>query len=211
MTSDAMALCDLVSFAAPGPSPCGLAWDGTLLWHSDQESETIYALDRRSGDVVSTVRCPEARTGLAFDGQYLWQVVGSPKRLRCLDRRAGTTIRELRIEPATERACGLDVRDGWFWLGIEGEDARLERRRLRDGEIEVTLAVEPRIAGVTLAADELWYTEYQQQLLIRATGADGQRVRYRLAAHPTGLTWDGARFWYADHPNRRICAVAPTQ
>lgn len=211
MTSEAIRLLDLVWFAAPGPSPCGLAWDGELLWHSDQDSESIYGIDPARGNVLSTIRCPEARTGLAFDGRYLWQVVGSPKRLRCLDRRSGAIIREVPIVPATDRACGLDVRDAWFWIGIEGVDARLERHRLSDGEVEETRAAEPRISGVTLAGNELWYAEYAQQLLIRTTSDETRHTHYGVTGHPTGLTWDGRRFWYADHTNRRICAVNPAQ
>jgi hypothetical protein len=39
------------------------------------------------------------------------------------------------------------------------------------------------------------------------TGAEAKR--YHLDGNPTGMCWDGERFWYNDFANKRICEVQP--
>ena len=74
---------------APASYLCGLTWDGTYLWHSDQDAARIYAIDRATGAVVRTFRCGFVRADLTFDGSMLCQVGGRPKRLVLIDPGTG--------------------------------------------------------------------------------------------------------------------------
>lgn len=198
----------LFSFPSPGQHLCGLAWDGSHLWHSDAGEQQIYRIDPATGKVVNTIPCPGVQTGLAFDGRYLWQVVDRPKAMRCLDFE-GRVIQAFTIKPETEHACGIEMAGDDFWLSLEGE-GRLQLRSLADGQVRRDFPVAPHIAGICLADGRLWYAVYQDQLLVAINPETGtEQGRYRVAGHPTGLAWDGQHLWYADYDGKQIRAVQP--
>jgi hypothetical protein len=195
-------------FPAPGEHLCGLAFDGTLLWHSDGMNEEIYGLEIPAGRVVKVLPCPGVKTGLAFDGKYLWQVVGSPKYLRGIDPAAGETVGKISLHPPTNNVCGIDFAGDSLWVGVE-IDGRLQERSRRDGSLRREFAARPRIAGVAAAAGSVWYNEAVAGLLIRINPADGKADEYSIGGMPTGLAWDGRQFWVADFTARAIKAFRP--
>jgi sugar lactone lactonase YvrE len=195
----------VAAFRAPGRQPCGLAWDGARLWHSDAAQERIYCLDPHDGSVVRDFGCPFVRTCLAWDGASLWQIAGRPKRLKCLDPDDGFLRRELEL--GSEQACGLELDGDVFWLSDEG--GRIELRSLDDGRLLRKLAAEPGVAGIALADGVLWYAVDQLSLLVAVDPATGaEQARHPVEGKPGGLTWDGTRLWYADVAGRRIVAVS---
>jgi len=57
---------------APGPSPFGIAWDGTNLWCSDKKTNKFYKINM-SGKILSVLDSPAKQPGgLAWDGKMLW-------------------------------------------------------------------------------------------------------------------------------------------
>lgn len=198
------------SFSTPGQHPCDLAWDGRSLWHSDEDAEMIYQINPANGQALKSLYCPSIKTGLAFDGQYLWQVVRNPQRMRCISPQDGTTIREFLIHSGTGNACGIDTSGCLFWLGMEQPNAEIQLRSLDDGRVIKRFPAEPRIAGVCISAEVVWYTEFKQSLLIGIDPETGvEQTRFKLTGNPTGLTWDGRRFWYADYTGKQIRSVQP--
>src|SRR5215831_14685210 len=93
----------------PGTYPCGLTWDGTHLWHSDQAAGEIYALDPADGTVLRTLRCPSVRADLTDDGQWLCQVGMRPKRLLLVDRDTGRPGGQVAVRPSSGRLTGVEL------------------------------------------------------------------------------------------------------
>ena len=61
------------SFASPGSTPYGVAWDGRTLWHTDDVGATIYQIDPVTGRVIRSFSAPgTSPAGLAWDGRTLW-------------------------------------------------------------------------------------------------------------------------------------------
>ncbi|HUS73566.1 MAG TPA: hypothetical protein VMY06_10920, partial [Sedimentisphaerales bacterium] len=58
------------TIALPGTWPYGLAFDGTAVWHTDGDTDTIYRLDPADGTVLDSTPSPASHpTGLAwYDG-----------------------------------------------------------------------------------------------------------------------------------------------
>ena len=194
------------SFNAPGVHLCGMAWDGRYLWHSDGDTDQLYRLDATTGSVLGTIPCEDVRTDLTWDGKYLWQIAGHPKRIRILEPQQGHVIREIDLGPNREDACGLCTSAGRYWVGFK--KTSLVEEWSRDDLLRRSFGGTQRISGLTIRGPEIWFTDYEESLLIglrlqnlRETG------RYSLIGKPNGLAWDGSRFWYGDYANKRICAV----
>lgn len=197
------------SFPAPGPHPCGLAWNGFRLWYSDGKEHALFALDPETGVVTRRIPCPEVRTALDYRAPYLWQVAGHPKEIRGLDPEDGRVVEHLPLGDDAERVCGLILEEETFWVALK-EPGRLQRRHRASGQVLAEWPVTPRVAEIVVAQGALWYVDFEAALLAGLEPSSGREVaRFAVAGHPTGLTWDGRFLWYADFAGRRICAVHP--
>lgn len=195
------------AFKAPGTHLCGMAWDGTNLWHSDADTQRIYRLDRETGDVLAEIPCPDVRTDLAWDGRSFWQIVGHPKRIRVLDPTDRRMVQDIELGSDSENACGLHVGPDRYWIGWK-EEATIEERDVRNHNVIANYPALTRIAGLTERNGALWFTDFEEGLLVAVQRSSGQEVaRFQLEGNPTGLCWDGMWFWYSDYLGRRICAV----
>lgn len=197
------------SFPAPGPHPCGLAWDGSRLWYSDGKHHAIYALDPETGEVTRRLPCPEVRTALDYRAPYLWQVAGHPKEIRGVDPEDGTVVARLPLGDEAERVCGLILEEDTLWVALK-EPGLLQRRHRASGRVLAEWPVTPRVAEIVAVGEEIWYVDFEAGLLAGIDPRSGRELgRFAVAGNPTGLCWDGRFFWYADFVGRRICAVDP--
>ena len=197
------------SYPAPGSHLCGLAWDGHALWHSDAGTDRLYCLDVHTGIILREVICPEVRTGLTYDGTSLWHMAGYPKQIRLIDPANGHLVRVIELGKGAEERCGLFVDDTSYWAG-PGQQGRITQHALSDNMVLSTCGDVPSAEGIAMIGSLLWYTSYWQRLLAAVDLRTGQEMqRYHLPGDPTGLCWDGARFWYCDYMHRQICAIRP--
>ncbi len=195
------------SYAAPGQHLCGLAWDGRSLWHSDGDTSLIYRIDSGNGRILAKIPCHEVRTDLGYDGANLWQIAGHPKRVVVIDPRQGGVLREIDLGRDRENACGLCVSGLNYWVGFKQRGV-IEERSVKDNKVLGEHKTLGRADGVALTEDNLWYTDYDQRLLVGIDLRTGKELeRHLLPGKPTGLCWDGSRFWYSDYVNRQISAV----
>jgi outer membrane protein assembly factor BamB len=189
---------------APGQALCGVAWDGTHLWHADAGTNVLYCLDSNDGRVLRTLDCPDVRTCTSVADGSLWQVAGRPKELRRLDRETGSVVGRLPL--MSETVCGLEIVGDQFWTTLE--EGVLMLCRLEDGAVERRFAAEPRIAGVTLAAGALWYTVDTPGLIVRVDPTTGGEIaRHLFDGTPTGIGTDGRLLWCADHRAKELVAL----
>jgi streptogramin lyase len=192
------------SIPAPGRNLCGLAWDGSHLWHADAGTSLLYCLDPQSGTVMRTLEVRDVRTCTDYADGMLWQIAGRPKTLCELDPETGAVRRAIPLR--SETICGLQLVGDHFWT--TEEEGRLLWCRLEDAAVERELQAVPRIAGVASALDSLWYTVDEAGLIVRVAATDGQEVaRYSVGGTPTGIGWDGERLWYADQAAKRLVAA----
>jgi len=207
-------LSGLHSIPSPTSHLCGLAWVDGFLWYSDGRESTIYKLDPVYGETLAVHRIPGVNAGLSYDGGYLWQVTGSgplsgPKRVTRIVPESGKVQEVVGLGVDSMYVAGVEVRGDMVWLGLE-QRGRLQRRRLRTGEILRHYEAEPRIAGVTEADGSLFYCEFDQRLLVEVNPETGvELARYLLEGNPTGVTWDGGHVWYNDYTGKRIRKVKP--
>lgn len=185
---------------------CGLTWFDGLLWFSDGKLDAIQAVDPSTGQVTQRVACPGVRTGLtAWHGKLL-QVVGEDWRLAILDPHSGGIEGELPNPCDGSELCGIEVSDDGLWLGFL-ERGVIELRTIPALDLKASIETDGEIAGVTATQEEVCYADHQASRLHLIT-TDGRSSRsMSLDANPTGLTWDGARFWFCAYGENRLRQV----
>ena len=193
---------------APARYLCGLTWDGTWLWHSDQEAERIYAIDPGTGAVVRQFPCPYVRADLAYDGHRLVQVGGRPKRLVLIDPETGELDSEKPVLPPSGRLTGTEFGPEGLWLVLRGPTVV----QLRDYASMEVLREYPgpgdSPSGLTYAGGVVVYGDFDDGVLHSIDPDTGTHLgTAALAGHPTGITCDGDRLWYCDFSGRRLTAL----
>ena len=183
------------SFASPGPSPRGLAFEGTNWWCSDATHDRIYKLST-SGSVMSSFPSPGSlSTGLAWDGTNLWNVDNNSDLFYKLST-TGTVLGTF----ATPGANGT----GLCWDGSAFWHSDLEVTTIwklnTNGSVLGSFSA-PGTYHYGLAYDgkNLWLVDVEALLIYKMDTA-GNVLDYYLApgTNPTGLAWDGNNLWVAD-------------
>ncbi|WP_089158387.1 hypothetical protein [Micromonospora sp. NBS 11-29] len=190
----------------PARHLCGLVWSGQLLWFSEAEQGRILAVDPGSGVVARQFACPQVRTDLTVHDGRLVQVVGGDRALRTVDPRTGAVLAETPNPRPGHTLCGLEAGPHGIWFGYE--DLRVIDRRAEDGRLLDTIAVTGAVAGITATDRHLVYADHAAGALTVVDPATRREVAtYRVDGNPTGVAWDGTRFWYCDYPTSRLRAV----
>ena len=194
----------------PGPATymCGLTWDGTLLWHSDQGAEQIYGIDPRDGTVVRQFPCAHVRADLAFDGDRLCQIGGRPKRLVLIDRSTGEVTGEKAVPPASGRLTGAERGPEGMWTVLRGPTVV----QLRDATTMAVLREFPvrgeSPSGLTYADGVVVHGDFDAGTLSAMDPVTGEHLgTVAVPGKPTGLAWDGRRLWYCDFAARAFSSL----
>jgi hypothetical protein len=194
----------------PGPAGymCGLTWDGTLLWHSDQDARKIFAIGPDDGRVVREFTCARVRADLAYDGGRLCQVGGRPKRIVLVDPHTGATAGEKPVPPASGKLTGVEFGPEGLWMCLRDPTVV----QLRD-YTDMTVLREYRVggdspSGLTYAGGVVVHGDFGDSVLRATDARDGRPLgSVRVSGRPTGLTWDGSNLWYCDFPARSFRAI----
>ncbi|MBF6331910.1 hypothetical protein [Nocardia transvalensis] len=193
---------------APAAYLCGLTWDGSMLWHSDQNAQAIYAIDPVDGTVSRTLACSRVRADLAYDGSRLLQVGGRPKRLLLIDGRTGESVGEKEVPPPSGRLTGIEFGPEGLWMCLRGPTV-VQLRNYDTMEIEREYGVDGESpSGLTYFDGMVIHGDFEEGVLRATSAATGAAVGIvRLPGHPTGMTSDGCHLWYCDFPARALRAI----
>jgi streptogramin lyase len=212
-------------FPSPGPSPEGLAWDGSHLWVVDGETQLLYQVDPATGEPVRELEIETRQPrGIAWDGENLWVV----------DEEAGII---LRLDPETGEETGsieapkLDIEGPWsitdltwdgtfLWVAISaGWCSSYNCVDPESGEVVVSFFPQCDPRGLASNGTHLWTIAYNgeefpskldQRLLSDKVMemAQSQEFLFDLRVKdPTGLTYGDGVLWAADRAERRIFQV----
>ncbi len=100
---------------APGHRPCGLAWDGRVLWVADRDAARLFALDPQTGAVLKALPSPGfSPVGLGWDGQRLLVADAGIGGVDAFDPRDGATT------PLFRWPGGPNAREPWLAPGPDG-------------------------------------------------------------------------------------------
>jgi hypothetical protein len=193
---------------APAAYLCGLTWDGTTLWHSDQDAKKIFAIDPESGEVLRELHCPRVRADLAYDGAMLCQVGGRPKRILLVDPETGDITGEKAVLPASGRLTGIEFGPQGLWMCLRGPTVVQLRDYATMTVQREYLAIGDSPSGLTYAGGVIVYGDFDDAVLRAMHPDTGELVgEVPVSGRPTGLTWAGEHLWYCDFPAHGLRAI----
>lgn len=187
----------------PVRHPAGLAFDGKSLWLVDWFTQSFYALST-ADTAVQVVRHLTAETPVAaaFTTEAMWTASADGAVIRRMRDDSMTPL--TRYPKAAPNCAGLAF-DGLYLWSLDAR-AKVLRKHLVDRELSVLATfrwrgVKP--AGLAFDGRTLWSLDAADRRLLRhdlerpELPIEGVPLpEYSEGAYiPTGLAWDGARFW----------------
>lgn len=207
-----MTHCESAPVARTLPAPtaylCGLTWDGALLWHSDQDARTIFAIDPADGTVARSLACARVRADLGYDGARLVQVGGRPKRLLLIDPATGESAGEKQVLPPSGRLTGIEFGPEGLWMCLRGPTV-VQLRNYATMAIEREYRVGGESpSGLTYVDGMVLHGDFGDSTVRACDARTGAQIgAFRVPGRPTGMTWDGRHLWYCDFPARALRAI----
>jgi DNA-binding response OmpR family regulator len=187
----------------PVSHPAGLSFDGRDLWVVDWFSQSLYATSRADARVLA-VRHLTAETPVAaaFSSDAVWTVSADGTVVRRMRDAKLTPLQ--RFPRAAPNSAGLAF-DGLYLWTLDAHSGTLSKRLLDES---LTVVSRTKLTGLKLAAlvwdgKALWALDAGDRVLRRYDPSD---VLHAVAVlplpeyadgvyAPTGLAWDGERFW----------------
>ncbi len=199
----------LASVPTPGPCPTGLTFDGKHLWIADRFTDSLYAVDPKSGNVAKTIPAPGFVTlGLTFDGEALWCIDGEQEKIYRLDPKTGITLRC--IDSPTPGPQGLAWQDGDLWLSDDATD-RIRRISTDDGTTIISFPAPANAAqGLTFDGTYLWCSDRAEDRIYMIEPDEGRVILSfdSPGKYARGLTWAGGALWNVDYQDDMLYTVA---
>ncbi|MBU0690873.1 transglutaminase [bacterium] len=195
----------LGSIPAPGHAPTGLAFDGKQLWVADRLTDSLYALDPNSGEIITALASPGFDiSAIAWDGSYLWCADREESRISKVDPITGITVRS--FESPTSNPQGLAWDGENLWLADDSESL-LCQISTDDGTTVIAYPAASRgSTGLTSwngylwcgnrLNDQIYLFEPEHGEIVFALDSPGKYVR--------GLATDGNVLWSVDYQDRAI-------
>ncbi|MCK4389834.1 MAG: chitobiase/beta-hexosaminidase C-terminal domain-containing protein [Desulfobacterales bacterium] len=194
-------------FSSPGPSPCGLAWDGTYLWLSDGLNDTIYKLSI-SGNVVSSFASPCGDPmDLAWDGTYLWIIDawGTDDKGNILYKvdSSGNIITS--FEVPSDINTGLTW-DGYFLWAADCTNNKIFKLDPDTGDVVASFSSPgPDPRGLAWDGQYLWCADFSRQEIYQLdVNGNVMNTFQSQGTGPMGLTWDDSNLWSIDSDSYTI-------
>jgi len=212
------------SFASPGPSPQGLAWDGKNLWVSDDSTKTIYRLDPSNGKILSSFPSPGAEPkGLAWDGTHLLLLENQRAkvyRLSVSDESLGSIISSINVRAAmgghleNGQVRGLTWDGKYLYICFEaGWSSQIVK--IDVSGTSTVFFTYTRGFPKGLACDRKYIWNCCDAAGVRLGLVDQYKLSNGLRVnsfdtpgyYPSGLTYDGRYFWLADNGAHKIYKI----
>ena len=201
----------VLSFPSPGPSPQGLAWDGTHLWLADDSTDTIYRMDHLNGSIVFSFTSPSPNPrGLTWDGTHLWSTDNDSFRIIELNSETGEITASIDAHFIPYNPEAFYPIDGLTWDGEflyacfeAGLSSQIVRIDVNYDSVKYFSFTAGFPRGLAFDSISIWCCEdsWGHSLgFVYQYDINGWRLNRFITPgyNPTGITYDGEYFWLSD-------------
>ncbi len=185
-----------VKFAVGSPSR--LAFDGTHIWVTNFNANTVSKLRASDGFVVGNYPAGSGPASIAFDGAFIW--VGNPgtrngivTRLRASDGMLMGTV------PNVNGGDSLVCDGANVWVA-NLDESKVTKVRTSDLTVQGPFSAGGPAAALAFDGENIWVANRGFDSLTELRASDGglvRRVALGRQTQPQGVAFDGANIWAA--------------
>ncbi|MDX6612702.1 MAG: hypothetical protein QOD75_1888 [Blastocatellia bacterium] len=178
-----------------GPTPEGLAYDGTYIWVANSGANNLTRLRASDGSNQGTFPVESYPQALIYFGGYIWAANGSQPtitRLRAADGSNQGTF------PCSDFASGFAHDGTYIWLAV-GTPQLLIRLLATDGSNQGSFKVGSFPHSLTYDGKYIWVCNTSDNTVNRLLATDGSNQgTFPTGRFPIALAFDGTYIWVAN-------------
>ena len=197
--------CHLANYAT-GNNPSGIAFDGTNLWITNEQDNTVSKFNPTTGTKVDfpTGTTP---TAVAFDGANIWVANIDSDNLSKFNPATGARTNFAIGDSPT----GVAFDGTSLWVVLQNTDQAV-KVNIGSGAVEATYTTGDQPTGIAFDGTSLWIANYNASNVSKMNPADGTKVDYPLTGqfNPVGVAFDGSRIWVTNTGSNSVSRIDPT-
>jgi hypothetical protein len=194
------------SFAIPSSCPSGLAFDGQNIWMADFKTDSLYAINPKTGELVKAMESPSYRAyGMAWDGSHLWIVDREEMAILQFDPQSGVNVRT--IPSPLEEPTGLTWDGDKLWLA---DKSSINKISTVDGTtIKLFKAPSRNTTGLAFDGTYLWAADRGRNKIYMIYPETGEVIMIIDAPAPYawGLAFADGRLYNVDYQDDSLYRV----
>ncbi len=196
-----------ISFAFPGSSCSGIAWDGENVWLSDAAEKKVFRIDPKDGHVLFSLAFEGELGGVAWDGKHVWQAERSSRTVSQVDADSGEILKAIRVEHPMGELAGLCQEGDSLWVALSGV-GQIRRMKVADGGFMKAYPTRSTVTGVAVVGKHLYYADMAEGKVHKLDIPSGSLlISYDVGGKPAGICHDGKNFWIADADAKTVRCV----
>jgi YVTN family beta-propeller protein len=171
----------------------GVSSDGTHVWVTNTEEETVSEIEASSGNVIRTIPLGVHPVGVSSDGTHVWVTNTDEDTVSEIEAASGTVIRTI---PVGGNPVGVSSDGTHVWVTTGDSVSEIEAS---SGNVIRTISVggvgiPP---GVSSDGTHVWVTiDSDEDLVGEIEASSGNLIRtIRLGSEPRRVSSDGTHVW----------------
>ena len=177
-----------------GPSPFGVAYDGTYIWVTNNGSNTVSRFNPVTGirDDFTVGGNPQ---GVAYDGTSIWVVNNGSNFISKVNPATGTKV----DYPTACCANGIAYDGTSIWVTHVGGLNNVSKIDPATGAL-IPYPTGTTPLGVAYDGTSIWVTNYDDSTVSKINPATGGLINtYATGTNPRGIAYDGTSIWIANN------------
>ena len=197
------------SFSAQGNTPRGITYDGTYLWTTDADSDTIYKINPATGSVVTSFASPGSfPADLAWDGTYLWNTDPGTDTIYKINPITGLVVASFASQGSVPNGLCWD---GQYLWNADAGTHTIYKINPTTGSVVTSFASPATglVYGLAWDGASLLHADYYGSKIYKINPGTGtvELMINTPSSNPAGVAWDGQYAWYVDGGERMVYQI----
>jgi len=180
---------------AAGFAPINDVFDGSNIWVSNTDSNTVTKLRASDGSILGTYAVGTYPYGICFDGTNIWVANYNSNNVTELRASDGTI---LGTYPAGQHPMGICFDGTNIW--ITNASSSVTKLSASNGSILGTFAVNNTFCSICCDGTNIWVTNALSNCVTKLRASDGYNLgSYTVGPKPYGICFDGTNIWVTNN------------
>jgi YVTN family beta-propeller protein len=176
-----------------GAFPDGVSADGTHVWVTNSNEDTVSEIEASSGEVINTIGVGKAPAGVSADGTHIWVANHFEDTVSEIEASTGTVIRTI---PVAGDAEGVSSDGTHVWVTSYDEEGTVSEIEASTGAVIRTIPVGRFPRGVSSDGTHVWVVNLNERTVSEIEASTGTVIRtIPVGLQPEEVSSDGTHVW----------------
>jgi YVTN family beta-propeller protein len=178
-----------------GMAPYGVSSDGTHVWVTNENQDTVSEIEASSGKVINTIDVGLAPFGVSSDGTHVWVTDALEDTVSEIEASTGKVINTIDVgnDPEGVSSDGTHV---WVTNYVEDTVSEIEAST---GKVINTIDVGMQPYRVSSDGIHVWVTNNVEDTVSEIEASTGKVINtIDVGSEPVGVSSDGTHVWVAN-------------